>query len=47
MVLATVMDPRSGELPDSGTLTTTGAQAEEPVVSSSRVEQLRVISVQR
>ncbi len=36
---------RNGELPDSGTLTTSGAQIEEPVVvPSSRVEQLRVIS---
>ncbi|HYN23964.1 MAG TPA: secretin N-terminal domain-containing protein, partial [Pyrinomonadaceae bacterium] len=35
---------KNGELPDSGTLTTSGAQAEEPVVPSSRVEQLRVIS---
>lgn len=35
---------KNGELPDSGTLTTTGAQAEDPVVPSSRVEQLRVIS---
>lgn len=34
---------KNGELPDSGTLTTSGAQAEEPV-PSSRVEQLRVIS---
>ncbi|MCM3900406.1 MAG: hypothetical protein ND866_01755 [Pyrinomonadaceae bacterium] len=36
---------KNGELPDSGTLTPGGAQAEEPVVvPSSRVEQLRVIS---
>ncbi len=35
---------KNGELPDSGTLTTSGAQAEEPMVPSSRVEQLRVIS---
>lgn len=35
---------KTGELPDSGTLTTSGTQAEEPVVSSSRVDQLRVIS---
>lgn len=35
---------KSGELPDSGTLTVGGAQAEEPVVPSSRVEQMRVIS---
>jgi general secretion pathway protein D len=35
---------KNGELPDSGTLTTTGVQAEEPVVPSARVEQLRVIS---
>jgi general secretion pathway protein D len=35
---------KNGELPDSGTLTTSSAQAEEPVVPSSRVEQLRVIS---
>ncbi|HET9787424.1 MAG TPA: secretin N-terminal domain-containing protein, partial [Pyrinomonadaceae bacterium] len=36
---------KNGELPDSGTLTTSGAQVEEPVVvPSSRVEQLRVIS---
>jgi general secretion pathway protein D len=36
---------KNGELPDSGTLTTSGAaQAEEPVAPSSRVEQLRVIS---
>jgi general secretion pathway protein D len=35
---------KNGELPDSGTLTTSGAQAEEPVVPSPRVEQLRVIS---
>ncbi|MBA3355324.1 MAG: hypothetical protein H0U18_05165 [Pyrinomonadaceae bacterium] len=34
---------KNGELPDSGTLSTTGAQTEE-VVPSSRVEQLRVIS---
>ncbi|MCM3873959.1 MAG: hypothetical protein ND895_25000 [Pyrinomonadaceae bacterium] len=33
---------KNGELPDSGTLTAT--QAEEPVVSSPRVEQMRVIS---
>jgi general secretion pathway protein D len=35
---------KNAELPDSGTLTTSGTQAEEPVVSSSRVEQMRVIS---
>jgi general secretion pathway protein D len=35
---------KNGELPDSGTLTSSGGQAEEPVVPSSRVEQLRVIS---
>lgn len=35
---------KNGELPDSGTLTASGTQAEEPVVSSSRVDQLRVIS---
>lgn len=36
---------KNGELPDSGTLTTSGTQIEEPtVVPSSRVEQLRVIS---
>ena len=35
---------KNNELPDSGTLTSSGAQAEEPVVPSSRVEQLRVIS---
>jgi general secretion pathway protein D len=35
---------KNAELPDSGTLATSGAQAEEPVVPSSRVEQLRVIS---
>ncbi len=35
---------KNGELPDSGTLATSGAQSDDPVVPSSRVEQLRVIS---
>jgi len=35
---------KNGELPDGGTLTNSGGQAEEAVVPSPRVEQLRVIS---
>jgi general secretion pathway protein D len=35
---------KSGELPDSGTLSTTATPADDTVVSSSRVDQLRVIS---
>ncbi|HKY30304.1 MAG TPA: secretin N-terminal domain-containing protein [Pyrinomonadaceae bacterium] len=35
---------KNGELPDAGNLTPTSAQAQDPVVTSPRVEQLRVIN---
>jgi general secretion pathway protein D len=35
---------KNGELPENGGLTNTSAPAQEPVVPSSRVEQLRIIS---
>lgn len=37
-------DSKNGELPENGHLTPTTAPAQEPVVTSSRVEQLRVIN---
>ena len=37
-------DPKNGELPENGNVTPTSAPAQDPVVTSPRVEQLRVIN---